>query len=84
MIKITTDRYGNKGWAVKARKLHYCEATNRDCLGAIQPGTFYFRAIAFPDGDINCGTTPWVMKICRNCLNEYQKPEFDEKTKEKK
>lgn len=80
MLKIPTDKHGNNGWAVKARLQHRCEAnwTYRNCLKLITPGTHYYRAIAWPGDDANGGTTPWVMRICRNCLNDEQRAVFDE------
>ena len=47
---------------VVARKRHWCEeyASHH----RIEPGDTYVRAVAFPDGDINTGTTPWVMRLC--------------------
>lgn len=77
MIRVPTDKHGNTGWVVRARKAHRCEARNTGCVGLIQPGAQYYRAVAFPDDDVNAGSTPWVMRICRACLHDEHRALFD-------
>lgn len=48
--------------SVVARKRHTCEEYAD--THPIEPGETYVRAVAFPDGDVNTGTAPWVMKLC--------------------
>jgi hypothetical protein len=74
---VPTDKHGNVGWVVRARKAHRCEARNDGCLGVILPGTLYYRAVAFPGHDANGGRTPWVMRICRSCLHDEHRALFD-------
>lgn len=77
MIKLPDDQYENVGWAVKARKLHRCEVRNDGCQG-IRPGEHYYRAIAWPGSDANdAGSAPWVMHICRGCLPDARREQFD-------
>ncbi|CAD5999066.1 hypothetical protein [Agreia sp. COWG] len=74
MIKIPADRYGNTGWAVKARKAFRCEIyPSRD----IQPGEYYYRAMAWPGSDVNPDKGFMVMRICRDCLNDEHRMQFD-------
>jgi hypothetical protein len=68
VIKIPTDRYGNKGWVVKARKAHWCGGLHHRL---IEPGEHYYRGVAFPDGDVNTGSAPWVLKMCRECVSQH-------------
>lgn len=77
MIKLPKDRYGNEGWVVKARRHHYCESSTYRCDRSIKPGDHYYRAIAWSRTEVNEGPAPWVMKICRGCLNEEQQAAFD-------
>lgn len=76
MIKLADDKHGNVGWAVMARKSHRCEVRNEGCSGII-PGSPYYRAIAWPGTDVNNGHVPWVMKICRDCLSDERRLQFD-------
>lgn len=76
MIKLPRDRFGNEGWVVKARKAHRCEGDTTGCVGIIEPGTNYYRAIMFP-GEFHDGPGPWVMRICRACLHEEMGRAFD-------
>jgi hypothetical protein len=58
--------------SVVARKRHWCEeyADNH----RIEPGETYVRSVAFPDGDINTGTRPWVLKLCATHWAQYGRP----------
>lgn len=78
MIRIPTDKYGNRGAVVEARKHHRCEADNHGCKKWIEPKEFYLRLVAFPDGDVNTSEAPWVMRICKNCLNPELLKSFEE------
>ncbi len=54
---------------VIARKRHWCDeygATHR-----IEPGDTYVRSVAFPDGEINTSTVPWVLKLCADHWAQY-------------
>lgn len=73
MIKIPKDRYGNEGWAVRARKAFRCA----DCRREVQPGECYYRAVAWPRTDINEGSVPWVLRLCVGCLHEDHRARFD-------
>lgn len=53
-------RYSER--TVVARKRHWCDEYAHH--HRIEPGETYVRAVAFPDGDINNGTQPWVMRLC--------------------
>lgn len=79
MIKLPRDRHGNEGWIVRARKQHRCQMgwSHRDCLKTIEPGTNYYRAIAWPGHVANEGPAPWVMRICRKCINDEQRQHFE-------
>lgn len=77
MIRLTTDRYDNEGWAVKARKSHWCEGYRHGSRAQIMPGQYYYRAVSWPGSDANGGTTPWIMKLCRDCMPEAMRAEFD-------
>lgn len=55
--------------AVLARKRHWCEEYAE--AHRIEPGDTYVRLVAFPDGDINTGTTPWVMKLCAEHFTQH-------------
>lgn len=56
---------------VKARKAHRCEEYGDGHL--IRPGDDYVRCVAFPDGDVNTGTQPWVLRICVDHFQKYGK-----------
>ena len=75
MIKLPPDKYGNEGWAVKARKPHKCEGYRHDG-GHISAGDFYYRGVCWP-GDVNTSNEPWVIKLCRDCLQEEMQCAFD-------
>ncbi|RZU64899.1 hypothetical protein EV379_1210 [Microterricola gilva] len=77
MIKLPKDKYGNEGWVVKARQIHWCEARNYGCTKQIKPGEQYYRAVCWPGHDANGGSVPWILKICRGCLNEEMQAAFD-------
>lgn len=55
--------------AVRARKRHWCDEYAE--AHPIEPGEVYARLVAFPDGDVNTGTTPWVLKICATHFTQY-------------
>jgi hypothetical protein len=55
--------------SVVARKWHWCEEY-RD-PHKIEPGETYARLVAFPDGDTNTGTKPWVMRLCVEHFTQY-------------
>ena len=55
--------------SVKARKSHWCE--EYAAVHRIEPGEVYVRLVAFPDGDVNTGTTPWVLKLCAEHFTQY-------------
>ncbi|WP_347975674.1 hypothetical protein [Microbacterium sp. ProA8] len=76
MIRLPDDKYDNVGWAVVARKFHRCEVRNDGCRGMLA-GTPYYRAIAWPGSDANGGRAPWVMRICRDCLHDERRLQFD-------
>ena len=76
MIKLPGDRHGNEGWAVKARKPHRCEMRNYGCEG-ITAGLPYYRAVAWPRTDVNNGSAPWILRICRDCLSDERRMQFD-------
>jgi hypothetical protein len=77
MIKLERDQYGNDGSLVRAAKAHRCEAHGG--VKVIQPGEFYYRAVAFPGSDIvDSNDPPWVLRICRDCLHEPMLSRFDE------
>lgn len=57
---------------VVARKRHWCEDYPHS--HHIEPGETYVRTVAFPDGDINTGDRPWVLKICEKCWTQYGRP----------
>jgi len=77
MIKLERDRYGNDGSVVRARTTHYCEGY-RCNQRAINAGEFYYRAVAFPGSEVvEKGNPPWVMKLCRDCLNDPMLERFD-------
>lgn len=76
MIKMPKDQHGNEGWLVKARKFHRCESHRCECKH-IEPGDYYYRAVAWPGDEVNGGTTPWIIKICRACLYEPLLAKFD-------
>lgn len=67
MLKLPNDKHGNEGWAVRARKAHRCEWHGAGCRG-IAPGDWYYRAVAWPRTDVNNGSVPWIMRLCRDCL----------------
>jgi hypothetical protein len=77
MRKLPADKHGNEGWAVKARKPHRCESRNTGCPLIIEPGEHYYRGIVWPSSDFYEGTVPWVMKICRACLHDEMRADFD-------
>lgn len=77
MRKLPGDKYGNIGWSVMARKPHRCEVRNDGCQGILAE-TPYYRAIAWPRTDVNNGRVPWVMKICRDCLTDERRLQFDQ------
>lgn len=54
---------------VRARKRHWCEEYADH--HRIEPGEEYVRCVAFPDGDINTGDRPWVLKICIKHFEQY-------------
>jgi hypothetical protein len=71
------DNYDNVGWVVVAREFHRCEVRNDGCHG-ILAGTPYYRAIAWPGSDANnSGKAPWIMRICRDCLTDQRRLQFD-------
>lgn len=59
--------------AVTARVPHQCEGCQwRLSLhgeATIRPGHRYLRHVAFPDGETNTGTTPWVVNECAACAS---------------
>lgn len=57
--------------SVVARKRHWCEEYGD--VHRIEPGETYVRCVAFPDGDVNTGTQPWVLKICVEHFTQYGK-----------
>lgn len=77
MIKLPNDKYGNEGWVVKARKPFWCDMGNSACGGSIQAGEHYYRAIAWPHSDGGNGRTPWVLRLCRDCLHDEMREHFD-------
>ncbi|MEV4738529.1 MULTISPECIES: hypothetical protein [unclassified Microbacterium] len=80
MVKLPKDRHGNEGWAVKARKPHRCEWHGYDCEG-IEAGDWYYRAVAWPRTDANNGNVPWILLLCRGCLHDERRAQFDEVVK---
>ena len=54
---------------VRARKRHWCEEYGQ--AHRIEPGEDYVRAVAFPDGEVNTGDRPWVMRICCDHFLKY-------------
>lgn len=76
MRKLPKDQHQNEGWAVRARKPHRCEVRNDGCRG-ISVGQWYYRAVAWPRTDINNGSVPWIMLICRECLSDERRTVFD-------
>lgn len=75
MIKLPKDKHGNEGWVVKAHKQHRCEGYRHSRV--IEPGEHYYRAVAWPVTDANSGTTPWVIKLCRECISDGMAEAFD-------
>lgn len=55
--------------SVVARKRHWCE--EYAAVHRIEPGETYVRLVAFPDGDVNTGTQPWVMRLCADHFQQY-------------
>lgn len=76
MIRLPDDNFDNVGWAVKARTFHRCEVRDDGCTG-IRAGEFYYRAMAWPGSDVNPGRVPWIMRICRTCLRDQRRAQFD-------
>ena len=76
MKKLAPDAHGNEGWSVKARKFHRCEVRDDGCVG-IRSGEHYYRAVAWPRSDVNPGSVPWIMRICRSCLRDQRRAQFD-------
>jgi len=58
---------------VVARKWHWCDDPT-DGRHQIPVGAPYARLVAFPGGDVNSGTRPWVMYLCADCYCRYGKP----------
>lgn len=78
MIKLPTDRYGNYGSAVKARRTYRCDSYSHEaCTRWVDPGEHYYRLVVFP-GDVNPTTRPWIMRICRSCISSDVAPAFAE------
>lgn len=76
MIRLPDDNFDNVGWAVKAVKFHRCEVRDEGCTG-IKAGEHYYRAMAWPGSDVNAGRRPWTMRICRTCLRDPRRAQFD-------
>lgn len=74
MRKLPKDKYDNEGWAIKARKSHRCDG---DAPHLIRAGQWYYRAVSWPGSDVNSGKIPWIMRICRDCLHEERRIQFD-------
>lgn len=58
--------------SVVARKRHRCDEYGD--AHSIRPGETYVRSVAFPDGDINTDTVPWVLKLCETHWTRYGRP----------
>lgn len=76
MIRVPTDKHGNVGWVVRANKPHRCEMRNAGCTG-IAKGDRYYRAMAWPNSDVNHSEQPWVLRVCRACLHDEHRALFD-------
>lgn len=58
-------------YTVVARHAYRCEDSRGNQRHDIPAGAPYVRCVAFPDGDINCDTVPWTVKICSDCYCRY-------------
>lgn len=58
-------------WTVVARKAYPCDDGRGHGFHTIPAGAPYVRCVAFPDGDVNCSTRPWSVRICADCYCQY-------------